>query len=334
MNYEEFLDYIKIHIVDFFDEKEEKIDQNHGMNEEHYQVELHQVIKNNGILLDGITIRKKNETISPNIYLNHYFENYQMGKPLNSIMEEIYYQYKKAKDDSKFEIMNILDIDEIKDKIVIRLVNYEKNENLLKNCPFIPYLDLAITFRYIANKDDLGIATSLISYQEFNAWNMDIDELYKIAKDNTIREFPCKIDSLIHMISDSIMSGSDYMISDELRDELQNAEKFESSVEMYVLTNRSGINGATCILYDDILKAFAMTKEKNLYLLPSSLHEMMIVPENYNTEPEFLEQLVIEANQSAVGYIDLLSDHIYYYNRESDKITIYEKSKTEKVCYG
>ena len=111
-----------------------------------------------------------------------------------------------------------------------------------------------------------------------------------------------------------------------LKEVLHGAESFEemeSGVNMYVLTNDTGLNGATCILYDNVIKNFAKVQESNVFLLPSSVHEMMLVPEDEDTDAEFLSQLVIEANQNAVGFIDLLSDNIYYYDREKDQVIIY-----------
>jgi hypothetical protein len=95
---------------------------------------------------------------------------------------------------------------------------------------------------------------------------------------------------------------------------------------MYVLTNEQRLNGATCILYDNVIRNFAKVQDCNIFILPSSVHEVMLVPENAETEPEFLSELVLEANQSAVGLIDLLSDNVYYYDREREQIYIYGKN--------
>lgn len=330
MSYEEFLEYIKLNLASYAEDYEryhEELDDQKEtkQRENQYEVELHKVIKNNGIELDGITLRKKGERISPNIYLNNYFENYQMGKPISNIMEEIFFQYKKAIEDNHIEVANVLNFKEIKDRIIIRLVNYEKNKEQLKDCPHKKYLDLAITFRYIAGKDMMGIATSLISNQEFNLWNIEVNDLYPIALRNTMREFPWQMDSLTKVIADCFKDKISELLPEETLEDLERIDNKENGVNMYVLTNESGINGATCILYDQVIKNFANVQECNIYLLPSSVHEMMLVPENVKTEPDFLANLVVEANQSAVGFIDLLSDNIYYYDREKDEINIYKK---------
>lgn len=322
MNYQEFLEYIKENLAEVMEAYSYQ-SEGENKNKESYKVELHKVIKNNGIVLDGITIRGKEDKVTPNIYLNSYFESYQMGKPLSVIMEEIIYQYQNVKEERDFEVEDITDFLNVKDQIVLRLVNYERNKELLKNCPYKKYLDLAVTFRYIASKNRMGIASSLISNAEFTEWNIALEELYQIALFNTMREFPWQMDSLARVISDCLKQKEPDILSKELLADMTEFEDKENKVNMYVLTNDTGINGATCILYDNVLRHFAKVQDSNIFILPSSIHEVMLVPENTETEPEFLSKLVVEANSSAVGLIDLLSDHIYYYDRERDKVYIY-----------
>lgn len=147
MDYEEFLDYIKDNLADCFEKKEQagmrlaQAEKEPGKESEKsrvsdcYEVELHKVVKNNGVELDGITIRKKGEFISPNIYLNPYYESYQMGKPLSVIMDEIICHYRDVKEHSDLEIDDVTDFAAVRNKIILRLVNYDRNRQQLKGCP-------------------------------------------------------------------------------------------------------------------------------------------------------------------------------------------------------
>lgn len=332
MNYKEFLEYIKENLPELMNAKEfEKREQclkKHKSDEEEceicYEAHVHSITKNNGIVLDGITLLNKGESSGPNVYLNSYFESYQMGKPLNVIMDEIIECHNRAKQENSIEVVNILDFDLVKDRIVLRLVNYEKNKEQLEQCPHICYLDLAVTFRYLASKDAMGLASSLISYKEFEHWNIEKEDLYQLALFNTMREFSWQMDSLVKVVSECFGERLPDELKEEFMEDVRNLEQVENRVNMYVLTNDVGLNGATSILYDNVVKNFAKVQDCNIFILPSSVHEVMLVPENSETEPEFLQELVIEANQSAVGLIDLLSDHIYYYDREKDEIMIHE----------
>lgn len=335
MNYEEFLDYIKENLPEYMEyyeqwkqNKKENTDKDNDDNKAdvqkgEYRAELLKVVKNNGIVLDGLTLRKSDESISPTIYLNSFFDGYQMGKPMSVIMQDIIQQYESMKVGMSLDIVNIYDFNAVKDDIILRLVNYERNRELLKTCPHKRFLDLAITFRFVASMDVLGVSSSLIRNEEFEAWNMDVDDLYQIAMFNTMREFPWQMDSLANIIVDSLQKKVSEEMAKEFEEEIAMLEQTKNGVNLFVLSNDTGVNGASCILYDSVLKNFAKVQESNLFILPSSVHEVMLVPEDSETDPEFLENLVREANQSSVGLIDLLSDHIYYYDREKDKLFIY-----------
>lgn len=341
MNYQEFLEYIKENLAAFYEQnidicrewsskdcqdqtvKESGKEEEEHKEQEQYEVLLHKVVKNNGIVLDAVALHSRNQRISPNIYLKPYYDSYQMGKPLDLIMAEIVCQYQREKEEGEIDYVDILDFKAVKSKIVIRLVNYERNKEQLKDCPHKKYLDLAITFRYVAYKDGIGIASSLISNAEFDAWNIGLEELYRIALFNTMQEFPWHMDSLATVIYNCFKNRMPEGLSPELLEEIKESENRKSGVSMYVLTNDTGIHGAACMLYDNVIRNFAKVQDANIFILPSSVHEVMLVPEDEEIEAQFLATLVEDANRSSVGLIDLLSDHIYYYDREREQITIY-----------
>lgn len=329
MNYQEFLEYIRENLPEVMNarilEQRKKLESSDDMEAEVcYVANIHQITKNNGIVLDGVTLLNKGEHMAPNVYLNSYYESYQMGKPLNVIMEEIILCYEKAKNETVLDVMDLCDFTKIKERIVLRLVNYDKNKEQLENCPHKKILDLAITFRFLANMDEFGLASSLIGNKEFELWDIEFDELYQIAMFNTMREFPWKMDSLVKVVAECFGDHLPEHLRDEFQKDMHNVENVENRVNMYVLTNSVGLNGATSILYDNVIKNFSNIHNANVFILPSSVHEVMLVPENDETDPQFLQDLVCEANQSAVGLIDLLSDNIYYYDREQEQLFLYD----------
>ncbi|MGN0437676.1 MAG: DUF5688 family protein [Lachnospiraceae bacterium] len=335
MNYHEFLNYIKENITSYllqYEKSENQSVETEGFDDEpeqsnpQYMIEVHQVFKNNGIKLDGLTIRKSNENICPNIYLNSYFEMYQMGKPISVIMDDIVKQYFGIQRQNNISVLDLRDFAAVRCRIIIRLVNYEKNREVLKDCPYRRFLDLAVTYRYMANNDETGLASSMIRNEEFSCWDISEEELYQLALFNTMREFPWHMEPLTKIILDCLkrnLSEDDY---NEM--ELEELEKAKDHVNMYVLSNDASLNGATCILYDSVIRNFAKVQGTNIVILPSSIHEVILVPEQEDTDMEFLQNLVIEANQSAVGLIDLLSDSIYYYQLDKDEMKIYSKTSS------
>ena len=96
----------------------------------------------------------------------------------------------------------------------------------------------------------------------------------------------------------------------------------EGEVPMYVLTNHIKLNGAVCMLYPEILKEFSNTLNCNLILLPSSVHEMIIIPKSSNTSLEDLKEMVRDTNENHVEEEEILSYSVYEYVREEDRILI------------
>ncbi|HCJ08472.1 MAG TPA: hypothetical protein DHV96_08975 [Lachnospiraceae bacterium] len=325
MEYQDFLEYIKNHIVQVLGQYRHafgKEDITFDPNE--YEVILQKISKNNGIMLDAITLYKEGQKISPNMYVNAYYEQYQMGRPIDGIMQQMIMDYEeKMAEADTLQVDNVYHFEEVRTKIVVRLINRERNQMELMHCPYIPFLDFAITFRYLASKDALGVASSMISNQEFEAWGITMEELYEIAICNTMQHFPWRMDSLAKVIAECLSKDVMKLLSEDVYQAMLEVMNQQCGVNMYVLTNDVGINGATCILYDKVLENFAKVQERNILILPASVHEVILVPEEEDTDAAFFSQLVRDANQSSVGLIDLLSDQVYYYDREKKEILSY-----------
>ena len=138
-----------------------------------------------------------------------------------------------------------------------------------------------------------------------------------------MREFPWRLDSLMKVVTECFEERLPEHLRKEFKEDILSLEQVENRINMYVLSNDVGLNGATSIVYDNVVKQFADKQCCNVFVLPSSVHEVMLVPENDETDADFLQSLVVEANQSAVGLIDLLSDNIYYYDRKDNELIVW-----------
>ena len=133
MNYEEFKEQLLFHVQNQFSEDT--------------SVRIQEVQKNNGLILDALIINEPEVNISPTIYINPIFKDYEKeptDKEFEIIVRDIVKTYYDHKNDLNLDIHIFDQFDEIKEHIVYRLINYEKNRELLSEVPHIPYLDLAI----------------------------------------------------------------------------------------------------------------------------------------------------------------------------------------------
>ena len=97
-------------------------------------------------------------------------------------------------------------------------------------------------------------------------------------------------------------------------------ENDEDRIPMYVLSNKQKLQGAACMFYPDILKNFAEEKNSDLYILPSSIHEVILLPAVGDLEKEGLLEMVTEINKTQVQECDVLADSVYYYNRKLQQL--------------
>lgn len=264
--------------------------------EEQYEVSLRKVTKNNGVLLDGVCIFPKGVNTTPTIYLNGYYEQYQRGETLADVLHGIQEEFNYGMELTPTFISIQSGYKAIRSQIIMRLVNYEKNAEILQECPYIPFHDLAITFRWLAHQDDIGISTALLTNKDLERWSIDKSQLYQDACRNTPKIFPYHFSPMKDMLEEQGM-GTDPV-----------------AVELYVITNEQGMNGATCILYQGVLEEIGQVLGCSYYLLPSSIHEMIICPDMEPVTRELLLSLVKEANHMVVTMGEVLSDNIYYYD--------------------
>lgn len=291
MNFEEFKAWVKENITS----KDWK---------ETSQVEISVVKKNNGVSKAGLSIREDEHDVSPLLYLDDYYIHYQNGELLENIIRNIRADYDKKVQMAAVKIPNLQEFENIRGRVIYRLVNYEKNKEILEDCPHIRLYDLAVTFRWVARIDDVGVSTSLITNKQVKEWGVSVDDLVLAARQNTPRLFPAQIIDMEEMLAG--------MVSFIL---------YPSTIPMYILTNKQELNGASALLYGDILKDFANKKGADMYILPSSIHEVIMVPADRINDPTKLLSIVHDANTTVVSIGDVLSDSVYYYDRKKDQIT-------------
>lgn len=275
--------------------------------------DIRECVKNNGLRLQGLIIIKANNSLSPTIYLNDFYSMYDSKKySFERIIDKIIEIYEGSIMECDFEADFFRDFTKAKNNIAYRLVNFDKNAEILTEHPYIKYMDLAITFYYKMDQKYIDNATIFISNEHMENWGITKEELYEWCTINS----PKLLKPDIQDIYDVIMDRIDKAI-------VQKISKAEDDIKgnMYVLTNDKMSYGAACILYPDILKEFSKKCGADFYIIPSSIHEVLLVPKKDDIDPYHLKELVKEVNKTEVLVTDVLSDNVYYYSRENDEIT-------------
>jgi hypothetical protein len=284
-----------------------------------YEIKIQQIRKNNGVLLDGLIIGKERNSVAPTIYLNSYYMDYSQGKSMDKILEDIMFMYKENSDVNLGEMRKLLDFNNLKDKVAFKLIQKEKNKELLKEVPYFEFLDLAVVFYIILDENQGGKMTALIHNSHMEEWGITGEELDHLAKKNTPVLLPPEIRTMEEVIRD-IFTKQFSEFSDDPFEDLFGTDQNNPSI--YVLSNKKQINGAGCILYEGYVKQFAEEQKADIIILPSSVHETLLIPDGGNLKYEELKEMVCQINQSEVPEEDVLSNNIYRYERKMEHIII------------
>ena len=201
----------------------------------------------------------------------------------------------------------------IKDKIVFKLINYNANRKLLSLIPHKKILDLAMVFYCMIEKGAEANTTALIYNSNLGHWNVREDDVYRAAMNNTARILPAGITEMSQLLE----TYEDYGKVDMgiTKEEIE-------SCQLYVLTNDCRINGAACMLYENMLKDFADRIGSNLYILPSSIHEVIILPKFAMFNKQELINMVRDVNSEGVAVDEVLSYTVYEYDRETGELSM------------
>lgn len=288
---------------------------------EQFHVRINDVTKNNGVVLSGITMLQDDNNISPTIYLNKYYEAYENGDiTLRCIVDEVLDTYERNKVNQSVDMRFFMNYERIKDRIIFKLIHAERNKELLKDIPHIRYLDFAVVFQCLISDEMFGNATIMIHNAHLKIWEITENELYEKAIKNTpvLQKYDIKTmkDVLCEMMLLEEMEGKEILNKNEYIEDLQDA------TPMYVLSNRTKVQGASCILYPNILKDFASAVKSDFYILPSSVHEVILLPAQGDEDKEGLKRMVCEVNETQVEREEVLSDSVYYYSQEKGELSI------------
>lgn len=289
---------------------------------EEYTARIYKVTKNNSLELDSLVLLKEGKSFAPNIYLLPYYEAFMEGVEIKELAERlcnIYHSCTNPIVNEKFSYS----FEDMKRNVIYRLVNYEKNQKLLEHLPHIRFLDLAVIYHCLVHDEEDGIGTIRITNEHLKFWNISLKELQQFAVRNTRKIFPPVIKSMEEVIkgilSDECFEASD--LSEDLYEEADD-DQYADRHRMFVLSNPKGINGATCLLYENVLKKFSDCLQADLFILPSSIHEIILIPYEKTITREALAAMVRDVNRTQVASDEVLSDRVYFYSRKNNEITM------------
>lgn len=259
-----------------------------GQVDAQVRTELYTVTKNNGTRRTGILFKQEDSNLAPTIYLEEFYQKYLKGQQVPDLADSICSIYQEIRVKKTCDCQNLFDFNHVKDHIVYKLIRRDANEELLKQIPYEPFLDLAVVYYIQIDNTRFGSAAIQIRNEHLRYWRVEKEEIRRLAEKNTPRIYPVQIRQIVRF--------------------------------MYVATNEQCSLGAAVMRYPDFREKVRGMIRGDFYILPSSIHEVILVPESFGLEPERMQEMVKEINQTGVAPEEELSDSVYYFDGEEIRI--------------
>ncbi len=292
MDYMEFLDAVR----DYINEKTSDV-----------TVSVYSTTKNNGVKLSGISFAREGYNASPTIYMENYYVEYTNGADISEIGDKLLEVYSENELSVNFDMTFFDDFEQIKDRLYIKLINRDKNKEFLKEAPYEEFLDLAIV-PYVRIYDRrIGNGVIMVRNEHLRLWKRDAATVLETARKNTHDHDGFNIRHIIEVL-DNAGSG----ITPDIN---------EKDFPMYVATNQKMTNGAAVLTMNDKLKEYASVLGGDYYIIPSSVHELILIAKETG-RCGIINEMIREVNATSLGPDDILSDHAYMYSTK-DEVLIF-----------
>ena len=277
---------------------------------ENYLVQVQNICKNNDLKLTGLTIGDQNLNIYPTIYLEEFYKKYEEGVSFETITDIIWNTYCQNAPKGNWDTSRFIEWRNVKDIICPKIINYGANRELLNSVPYRKVCDLAVVYYAVVDICENGVASILLRNEHLKLWGKTEADLYELALENYRRIFSITSRNLDDIILE-LMNCKEDISFDE-----------NTIVPMIVVTNNKKLNGAAAILFPDELQKIADKIGADLYILPSSVHEIILLSTDNTMTVDELKETVRFVNSNELRQEEVLSDNVYLFDRHNPSIEI------------
>ena len=273
---------------------------------------------------DGLSIYKSGDTqIFPTIYVDDMYRHYQSCNDLEAVLRQSAGKYAEMQDRVK-EFKTDFSMEHFKDNVVMCLVNTEQNRELLADVPNRAFHDLSVIYRWVIEGIPDAAGSVMVTDSVAKMAGVTEEELFRCASENTRRINPVSIITMQELLFEAMS------LPPELKSMF--VQKKSPGENMWIITNENRYNGAVSMLYEENLHELAEKLGDDLFILPSSIHEVIAVPAGMaEGNPAYLAEMVHDVNMGEVELEERLSNSVYHYDRNARKVTLAAESPEKRL---
>lgn len=264
------------------------------------ELSLQKVDKLNGTY-NSLCIKPKESIIGMNLNLDSIFKAYEEGVDYETLVKRTAEECISGLESSpSVNLKELTDYSKIKGKLSLEVVSAERNADTLKSIPHNMIEDMAVITRIVLDKTDYGSATIVITNSLCKQFGITKEQLFEDALINAPIVRPSEIKGMTEVMSE-LMPGLMPDIAPE--DE-----------QIFVASVPDKNHGAGVIAYPNFMEDAAQKLGGSYFVLPASVHELLLVRDNGQMSAQDLENMVKEVNATQVEPCDQLTDHVYFYD--------------------
>ncbi len=283
-----------------------------ALTEEGFETEERHVTKCN-VSYDALSVRAVDSNVGINLNLDDFYKKYEENEDLDAIVENALDIVHKSIADVPFqsEVANLNDYSKMKDKLSIEVISAEANKDLLETLPHQNIADMAVVYRFVlSSDDDMGRTSVLVTNQMLKSMGITPEQLFADAEENAPKNNPIEIKGISQVMAE--LMGAE-------RAKLMGITPADPGKEhMYVATVPNKIHGAGVLAYPGFMSEAKKVVNGSFFVLPSSIHEVLLVPDDGSMNSEKLRNMVCEVNSTTVSPEEKLTDSVYHYDATSD----------------
>lgn len=311
--------------------------------------------------LDAFMILTNGKRMLPTIYPERVYDRYQEiyddiyrkglpDDPMEIVIDETYDFIKESIERTPEALsMDNIDPTKLPNNVTLKLINTEQNKELLENVPHREFEDLSIIYSWTISMKEEGVYSTIVTNDMAEGIGFSEDELYQRACENTKRLFPAEIKSMADVVTDMMLSEAMDSMPEDIRDTIdgESMEEFKENIieemmeemdadtpyPMYVISNREHYYGAAEMLFSENLDKVSEIFHDDLYILPSSINEVIAVPSK-DCNAEELADIVAGINMNQVALEERLSNQVYFYDSRERKLSIATDTPNKSIDFS
>ena len=267
---------------------------------------------------EAITITPEGSNIGMNLNADRLYGEYEAGVAYDEVLDKAVSTVERALENMPgFDVDKFTDYEHMKKSLVMEVVSAETNAELLKTVPHKRMEDMAVVYRFMIDHHNGEQASILVTDRIIEQMGVTPEQLHEDALRNAPEVKPLVIQGMSEVLAE--------MVGPEAAELMGIKPEEPEKEQMYVASVPDKTHGASVIAYQDFMDKAAERAGGDFFILPSSIHELLIVPDTKEMDFRVLEGMVREVNETQVAPEDKLTDNVYHYDSKDKVFELAEK---------